>query len=1037
MEKQQLEQEQLIKQAFAAYCREEWADVVEILSSECLASHPQYPMLLCDRAVANMKLDFARQAVNDCKAAIIAKPDLALAYLRLGDAWAKENTKKAVRAWKAGLLHANNDFETMKQMVARIMYAENGAPAASAEATASQSAPVSAAPKETKKQVSAPPKAAAKTQPTPKSASPAAGTPSGATQKNPKPEPKAQSSPKSKKQKGKKQQQPQQKQQPKKATTEAPKPDKPTPAPKEGSGSALASLASDPRVSLGDGQMKRKAVLNVPPHIIRKIAETLGHSDLFQDNDPLTLEISLEQVPLDEKSLKACKNPVLSRYIMIGNLLVNNRHLAEGVELFAKIIKQEPDSAVALVGRGTGYALMNDLGSAIKDFTSAISADPTYSDAYLRRAQARVAMNDVAGGISDNSAAILLMQKNPTDNHDALMMALMTRGQLYNKDRDYANASKDLGIVVREQPENAEAWSSLAYSKTAQGDISDGITCYLRVIGLKRANKEVYTNLGVCWGQRACYKKALEAYDDALRIDPRYTEALSQKLSLCFLSGQHRNMLEFAKDAMKLAPQEPEVLRYLPMVLHGMGRYRDAVFYYDIVSKIDPKFVTCYQRDYALFLHHHLGDSFADYYPDALLGPVFKECWCKAEPFSKATGNGYKKQPATFLKNVQDIPLSCTATGPMAQLLAASHDVGSQMQYSASGFLTNTRHQRVAGLAAIHAGQRLCSTVSGTSGGDVATAAAALPWRSFFETMVKWRQIYEPTDSVWWVDQLTPKQFREGFGSCTAMIVGQSKVTRYAPMIERSLGIMRTLLVSTGAWLQGALRPKVYTREQVDAARTPEDLLRLVGSDFWVCTPCRSSADPSVVYEGTRLTIQAFRPHGVDFAIRSACTPTRWKQFAAELDAAWAEVLRCASAAPTPAPASEDAAAAGDEEAKDATDATEAKICAMMKVLFYWYNFMPLSRGTAAVGFMALLAMTMALFGVRLETPLPAGLQLDWEAILEESCAAFTAKVRSLWFDAALRAAQEGGRAYLDTVPSVESVVKTLRDAVVCVNATF
>ena len=983
MDKQQLDQEQVLQRAFTAYCREEWADVVEFLSDERLASHPQYPLFLCDRAMANMKLDFARKAVNDCKAAIAAAPDLALAYLRLGDAWAKENTKKAIRAWRAGLLHARSDFETMKQMVARIVYLESkaAADAAGADAAASHLTP------------SAPATAASETEGSPE-----------VPKKKSKPEAEVESHPTPMEQE-------------KEEEEESALPQK------DESESTMEHLTKDPRVMLGDGPKLQKAVLDLSPQLVRTIAGVLGNSEMFQNGDARLLEISLEQVHLDEKALAACKNPMLSRYIMIGNLLVNNHRLAEGIEVFAKIVKQEPDSAVALVGRGTGYALMNNLTAAMKDFTKAISADPTYTDAYLRRAQARTAMGDVAGGISDDSAAILLLQQSSTENRDTLMMALLARGQLYNRDRDYARASEDLSTVVGEQPENAEAWSSLGYSQTAQGNISDGIRCYLKVICLHHANKEVYTNLGVCWGQRSCYKKAIEAYDDALRIDPRYAEALSQKLSLCFLSGKHSDMLAFAQDAALRAPQEPEVTRYLPMILHGLGRYRDAVHYYDAVSKNDPKFVTCYQREYALFLHRHLNDSFAEYDPDALLGAVFKECWCKAEPFSKATALGYKRQPATFTKNIQDVPLGVSASGPMAQLLAAAHDVGGQMQYSAAGFQVNTRHQRIAGLAAIHAGQRLCSAATGSG-------AAALAWRSFFGTMVKWRQLYEPTDSVWWVDLLTPKQFKEGFGSCTAMIVGQSKVTRYAPMIERSLAIMRTLLVSTGAWLQGAAHPtKPYTREQVDAARTAEDLLKLVGRDFWVCTPCRSSADPSVVYEGTRLTIQAFRPHGVDFAIRSAGTPARWKQFAAELDAAWKEVLACAAA-----PAAEGAA-----------DATEAKVCAMMKVLFYWYNFMPLSRGTAAVGFMALLAMTMALFGVRLETPLPPDLQLDWEAILEENCATFTAKVRTLWFDAALRTARDSAAAagktdkkpFLATVPSVESVVKTLRDAVVCVNATI
>jgi hypothetical protein len=55
-------------------------------------------------------------------------------------------------------------------------------------------------------------------------------------------------------------------------------------------------------------------------------------------------------------------------------------------------------------------------------------------------------------------------------------------------------------------------------------------------------------------------------------------------------------------------------------------------------------------------------------------------------------------------------------------------------------------------------------------------------WRDMYDISVRWRQISEPNDPVWWVDQLTPEQFSEGFGSHTPIITGQCNVVRYGPM---------------------------------------------------------------------------------------------------------------------------------------------------------------------------------------------------------------------------------------------------------------
>ena len=52
------------------------------------------------------------------------------------------------------------------------------------------------------------------------------------------------------------------------------------------------------------------------------------------------------------------------------------------------------------------------------------------------------------------------------------------------------------------------------------------------------------------------------------------------------------------------------------------------------------------------------------------------------------------------------------------------------------------------------------------------TLPHAFGWRDMYDTITKWRQISEPNDPVWWVDLLSPEQFREGFGSHTPMITG-------------------------------------------------------------------------------------------------------------------------------------------------------------------------------------------------------------------------------------------------------------------------
>ncbi len=62
-------------------------------------------------------------------------------------------------------------------------------------------------------------------------------------------------------------------------------------------------------------------------------------------------------------------------------------------------------------------------------------------------------------------------------------------------------------------------------------------------------------------------------------------------------------------------------------------------------------------------------------------------------------------------------------------------------------------------------------------------------WRDFMDIAVKWRQISEPNDPVFWIDLLAPEAFAEGFGLQTPMVTGQMNVIRYFPYFESALAV--------------------------------------------------------------------------------------------------------------------------------------------------------------------------------------------------------------------------------------------------------
>ncbi|RZR80271.1 hypothetical protein BHM03_00006266, partial [Ensete ventricosum] len=130
--------------------------------------------------------------------------------------------------------------------------------------------------------------------------------------------------------------------------------------------------------------------------------------------------------------------------------------------------------------------------------------------------------------------------------------------------------------------------------------------------------------------------------------------------------------------------------------------------------------------------------------------------------------------------------------------------------------------------------------------------------------------------------------------------------------------------------------------------------------------------------EGTRITLQRMDKIGFDFAIRTPCTPSRWDKYSEEMATAWEAIC-----------------SAYTSEMYSSNDLTmlENLKDAILRMTYYWYNFMPLSRGSAVVGYIVLLGLFLAA-NMEVTGNIPPGVQVDWEAILSPNLDAFLLSIK-------------------------------------------
>ncbi|KAL1824253.1 hypothetical protein ACET3Z_011031 [Daucus carota] len=716
-----------------------------------------------------------------------------------------------------------------------------------------------------------------------------------------------------------------------------------------------------------------------------------------------------------------------------GIAQVNEGKYNHAISIFDQILREDPTYPEALIGRGTAYAFQRELEAAIVDFTKAIQSNPSACEAWKRRGQARAALGESVEAIADLTKALEFEPNSPDVLHE--------RGIVNFKFKDFKAAVEDLTTCVKIDRDNKSAYTYLGSALSSIGEHKRAEDAHKKSIELDKNFLEAWVHLTQLYQELANPDKALECLHQILQIDGRFAKAYHLRGLLLHGMGQHRNAIKDLSAGLSLDSTNIECLYLRASCYHAVGQYREAVKDYDAaldmeLESMDKFVLQClafYQKEIALYTASKLSSEFCWFDIDGDINPLFKEFWCKRMHPKDVCEKVYRQPPLRdSLRKSKLKKQEFTFTKARTTLIDAADCIGKKIQYNCPGFLPNRRQHRMAGLAAIEIAQKVskawrvewkssnksssknskrarrkerlsppsqnrggagCST---SSLADILTSSASLEdrsssrsimsWHELYSLAVKWRQISEPCDPVVWVNKLS-EEFNSGFGSHTPLTLGQYKVVRYYPNCQRAINLAKAVIME---------KKFVYSKEDniidlsregrlenVKNARSCSDLHSAVGQDFWLATWCNSTASEGMRLEGTRITLLKMGESGYDFAIRTPCTPSRWNDFDTEMALAWEAVCN---------------ACCGETYGATDFDVLGNVRDAILRMTYYWYNFMPLSRGTAAVGFIVLLGVFLAA-NMEFTGTIPVGVQVDWEAILNFDPSSFMDSVKTWLYE--------------------------------------
>ncbi|XP_050003032.1 tetratricopeptide repeat protein 13 isoform X3 [Alexandromys fortis] len=729
------------------------------------------------------------------------------------------------------------------------------------------------------------------------------------------------------------------------------------------------------------------------------------------------LSLNTEKILSQAKSIAeqkrfpfATDNDSTNEELAIAYVLVGSGLYDEAIRHFSTMLQEEPDLVSAIYGRGIAYGKkgLHDIKNAelaLFELSRVIALEPDRPEILSPLGRINEAVNDLTKAIQLQPSARLYRH----------------RGTLYFISEDYATAHEDFQQSLelnRNQP-TAMLYKGLTFFH--RGLLKEAIEAFKEALKQKVDFIDAYKSLGQAYRELGNFEAATESFQKALLLNQNHVQTLQLRGMMLYHHGSLQEALKNFKRCLQLEPYN-EVCQYMKGLSHvAMGQFYEGIKAQTKVmlndplpgQKASPEYLRVkYLREYSRYLHAHLDTPLTEYNIDTDLPGSFKDHWAKNLPFLI---DGYEEQPG-LQPHIKDV-LHQNFEGykpEVQELICVADRLGSLMQYETPGFLPNKRIHRAMGLAALEVMQAVHRTWT-NSKVRMNGKTRLMQWRDMFDIAVKWRRIADPDQPVLWLDQMPARSLSRGFNNHINLIRGQVINMRYLEYFEKILHFIKDRILV----YHGANNPKglLEVREALEKVHKVEDLLPIMKQfntktkdGFTVNTKVPSLKDQGKEYDGFTITITGDKVGNILFSVETQTTEERTQLYHAEIDALY-----------------KDLTAKGKVLILSSEFGEADAVCNLiLSLVYYFYNLMPLSRGSSVIAYSVIVGALMA-SGKEVAGKIPKGKLVDFEAMTAPGSEAFS-KIAKSWMN--LKSISPSYK----SLPSVSETFPTLRSMMEVLN---
>jgi len=143
---------------------------------------------------------------------------------------------------------------------------------------------------------------------------------------------------------------------------------------------------------------------------------------------------------------------------------------------------------------------------------------------------------------------------------------------------------------TKAQPGSGMAWNSLGVAYGNAGQSAKAIEAYQQALRINPEHAEAWYNLGNAYDNAGQSAKAIEAYQQAVRIDPEFSWAWNNLGNAYDNAGQSAKAIEAFQQALRINPEYAKAWNNLGVTYVTAGQSAKAIEAYQQAVRINPEF---------------------------------------------------------------------------------------------------------------------------------------------------------------------------------------------------------------------------------------------------------------------------------------------------------------------------------------------------------------------------------------------------------------------------------------------------------------